>query len=127
MGVEARKAYRLSSARQYTMRIFVPKETHPAERRVPMLPSGVAKLVKLGAEIEVEEGLGTALNFLDHDYQKAGATISSDRLRSLAEADALLRALEDARYGRARASIGAAELRSLRARVRRFRPVLAAA
>jgi len=73
------------------MRIFVPKETHPAERRVPMLPSGVAKLVKLGAEIEVEEGLGTELNFLDHDYQKAGATISSDRLRSLAETDAVLR------------------------------------
>ena len=73
------------------MRIFVPKETHPAERRVPMLPSGVAKLVKLGAEIEVEEGLGTELNFLDHDYQKAGATISSDRLRSLVETDAVLR------------------------------------
>ena len=73
------------------MRIFVPKETHPAERRVPMLPSGVTKLVKLGAEIEVEEGLGTELNFLDHDYQKAGATISSDRLRSLAETDAVLR------------------------------------
>jgi NAD(P) transhydrogenase subunit alpha len=73
------------------MRIFVPKETHPAERRIPMLPSGVAKLVKLGAEIEVEEGLGTALNFLDHDYQKAGATISPDRLRSLAETDAVLR------------------------------------
>jgi len=73
------------------MRIFVPKETHAAERRVPMLPSGVAKLVKLGAEMEVEEGLGNALNFLDSDYQNAGAKISSNRLQSLAEADLLLR------------------------------------
>jgi len=40
------------------------------------------------------------------------------------EAGALLGALEDARYLRARASIRPAELRSLRARVRRFRPVL---
>jgi NAD(P) transhydrogenase subunit alpha len=73
------------------MRIFVPKETHPAERRIPMLPGGAAKLVKLGAEIEVEQGLGTALSCTDRDYESAGAKISTDRLRSLAEADMLLR------------------------------------
>ena len=73
------------------MRIFVPKETHPAERRIPMLPGGAAKLVKLGAEIEVEQGLGAALNYTDRDYESAGAKISTDRLRSLAEADMLLR------------------------------------
>jgi NAD(P) transhydrogenase subunit alpha len=73
------------------MRIFVPKETHPAERRIPMLPGGAAKLVKLGAEIEVEQGLGTALNYTDRDYESAGAKISTDRLGSLAEADMLLR------------------------------------
>jgi H+-translocating NAD(P) transhydrogenase subunit alpha len=73
------------------MRIFVPKETHPAERRIPMLPVGAAKLVKLGAEIEVEQGLGAVLNYVDRDYESAGAKISTDRLRSLAEADMLLR------------------------------------
>src|SRR5580704_2800544 len=73
------------------MRIFVPKETDPAEKRIPMLPGGAAKLVKLGAEIEVEQGLGTALNYADHDYESAGAKISTDRLRSLAEAGMLLR------------------------------------
>jgi H+-translocating NAD(P) transhydrogenase subunit alpha len=73
------------------MRIFVPKETHPAERRIPMLPVGAAKLVKLGAEIEVEQGLGAVLNYADRDYESAGAKISTDRLRSLAEADMLLR------------------------------------
>ena len=61
------------------MRIFVPKETHPAEKRIPMLPGGAAKLVKLGAEIEVEQGLGSALNYADRDYESAGAKISKDR------------------------------------------------
>jgi H+-translocating NAD(P) transhydrogenase subunit alpha len=73
------------------MRIFVPKETDPAERRIPMLPGGVSRLVKLGAEIEVEQGLGAALNCGNHDYESAGAKVSTDRLRSLAEADMLLR------------------------------------
>src|SRR6202011_3673116 len=73
------------------MRIFVPKETDPAEKRIPMLPSGAAKLVKLGAEIEVEQGLGTALNYADRDYESAGAKISTARLGSLAEAGILLR------------------------------------
>jgi NAD(P) transhydrogenase subunit alpha len=73
------------------MRIFVPKELHPAESRIPVLPDGAAKLVKLGAELEVEQGLGTALNYQDRDYESAGAKISRDRLRSLTEAGLLLR------------------------------------
>lgn len=73
------------------MRIFVPKETHPAEKRIPMLPGGAAKLVKLGTEIEVEQGLGSALGYADRDYESAGVKISKDRQQSLAEADMLLR------------------------------------
>src|SRR5580704_13040327 len=73
------------------MRIFVPKELHPNERRVPLLPSGAAKLAKLGAQVEVEQGLGAALNCGDSEYQSAGAKISTDRVRSLAGADMLLR------------------------------------
>jgi protein-glutamine gamma-glutamyltransferase len=41
------------------------------------------------------------------------------------EASALLQALEDVRYRRAATHVGAAELRHLRARIRRFRPQLA--
>jgi H+-translocating NAD(P) transhydrogenase subunit alpha len=73
------------------MRIFVPKELHPTERRVPLLPSGAAKLVRLGGEIEVEQGLGAALNCGDSEYEMAGAKLSTDRIRSLAAADMLLR------------------------------------
>jgi NAD(P) transhydrogenase subunit alpha len=74
-----------------TMRIFVPKELHPKERRVPLLPNGAAKLTKLGAVIEVEQALGAKLNCQDSEYENAGAKISFDRAQSLAEADLVLR------------------------------------
>jgi H+-translocating NAD(P) transhydrogenase subunit alpha len=74
-----------------TMRIFVPKELYPTERRVPVLPSGVAKLTKLGATIEIEQALGAKLNCQDSEYEQAGAKISIDRRQSLAAADMVLR------------------------------------
>src|ERR1700730_18224358 len=73
------------------MRIFVPKELHPTERRVPLLPGGAAKLAKIGAKIEVEQGLGSALHCGDSEYENAGAKISTDRVRSLTGADIVLR------------------------------------
>ena len=63
------------------MRIFIPKELHPTERRVPLIPSGVAKLTRLGAEIEVEQELGATLALADSEYLSAGAKISADRAR----------------------------------------------
>jgi H+-translocating NAD(P) transhydrogenase subunit alpha len=73
------------------MRIFVPKELHPTDKRVSLLPSGAAKLTGLGAEVEVERGLGAVLNWPDSEYETAGARLSSQRDRSLAEADIVLR------------------------------------
>jgi H+-translocating NAD(P) transhydrogenase subunit alpha len=73
------------------MRIFVPRELHPTERRVPLLASGAAKLASIGAEIEVEQGLGAALHCEDLEYLSAGAKISTDRVRSLGGADMVLR------------------------------------
>ncbi len=73
------------------MRIFVPKELHPTEKRIALLPGGAAKLARLGAEIEVERGLGVSLNCADSEYETAGAKLSHDRGRSLAEADLILR------------------------------------
>ncbi|MDA0990889.1 MAG: NAD(P)(+) transhydrogenase (Re/Si-specific) subunit alpha, partial [Verrucomicrobia bacterium] len=40
------------------MKIFVPKETAVGETRVPVIPDSVKKLVGLGAEVEVESGIG---------------------------------------------------------------------
>ena len=40
------------------MKVFVPKEIHPGERRVPMIPDVIDKLVKEGMSITVESGIG---------------------------------------------------------------------
>ena len=73
------------------MRIFVPIEQDQAERRVAVVPATAARLVKLGAEVEIEAGLGKSIFFSDGEYQNAGATVSNDRRASLASADLLLR------------------------------------
>ena len=73
------------------MRIFVPKETMQGETRVPLVPATAAKLVKLGAEVEVQADLGATIRFADADYRQAGAEISAEREQSLARADIVLR------------------------------------
>ena len=73
------------------MKISVPRETHPGETRAPLTPDSAAKLVKLGAAVEIEAGLGLAAGFSDELYAKAGATISSDRKNLLASGDIILR------------------------------------
>ena len=73
------------------MKITVPRETHPGESRAPLTPDSAAKLVKLGAQVEVEAGLGIAAGFPDEAYTKAGATISNDRKALLGSGDIVLR------------------------------------
>src|SRR5690348_11077057 len=73
------------------MKISVPKETHPGETRAPMTPDSTAKLVKLGAQVEVEAGLGAGAGFADDAYLKAGATVNADRRTLLSSADMVLR------------------------------------
>lgn len=73
------------------MKLFLPRETTPGETRVPMIPSKVAKLVELGAEIEIESGLGQSIKISDSDYTDAGATVSADAAASLSGADMVLR------------------------------------
>lgn len=72
------------------MHIFVPKETRDGETRVPMVPDLAEKLVKLGAKVEVESGVGQAIGLSDDAYTGSGATISTDRAASLAAADMVL-------------------------------------
>ncbi|MCI5131081.1 MAG: NAD(P) transhydrogenase subunit alpha [Candidatus Electrothrix sp. EH2] len=73
------------------MLIAVMKERHPREKRVPLIPLTAAKLVKLGAEVLIESGLGTNCRFTDEDYQKAGATVGTSREDMLKRADVILR------------------------------------
>lgn len=73
------------------MRVFVPKETHPGETRVPLIPAGIERLVKLGAEVHVESGLGASIYVDDDAYAAVGATVSADRAAELGQADIVLR------------------------------------
>jgi NAD(P) transhydrogenase subunit alpha len=73
------------------MNIAVPKEVHPGETRVALIPEHIAKLAQMGAHITVETGIGQKLNFSDDDYVKAGAALEADRSSLLQTADMVLR------------------------------------
>jgi NAD(P) transhydrogenase subunit alpha len=57
------------------MKVGIPKEIYPNERRVAATPDTVEKLVKLGLEVVVEGGAGEASSFADAAYAEAGASI----------------------------------------------------
>ncbi len=73
------------------MKIVALKETLTDEKRVPLIPASVANLVKNGAEIIVESGIGETCRYSDEDYEKAGASVGSDRKELLGSADMILR------------------------------------
>ena len=73
------------------MRLFVPREVDAAETRVPLLATDAARLIHLGAEVEIQCGLGESLNIPDRAYEDAGAQISGDRAASLSEAEIVWR------------------------------------
>jgi len=73
------------------MKIAVLKETFEGESRVPLIPPTVDKLVKLGAEVEIESGLGLTCRYEDADYEQVGAKVNSDRKALLQSAEIVLR------------------------------------
>src|SRR5256885_3601543 len=60
------------------MKLAVPKEIRPGERRVAATPESVARLLKLGFEVLVESQAGAGAFFGDDDYAAAGATVVND-------------------------------------------------
>lgn len=60
------------------MRILVPRERTPGERRVAATPDTVAQLVALGAEVAIERGAGLEAGFADADLESAGAVLVDD-------------------------------------------------
>ena len=85
------------------MRLLVPGETRPGERRVAVLPSVVGKFRQLGYEVVIESGAGDLAYAKDADYAAAGALVvpTSGMDDALAAADvvASVRPLD---YGRAK-------------------------
>jgi NAD(P) transhydrogenase subunit alpha len=57
------------------MRVAVPRETAPGERRVALVPETVSKLRDDGFAIRVEREAGAAAGFPDEEYAEAGAEL----------------------------------------------------
>jgi NAD(P) transhydrogenase subunit alpha len=57
------------------MRVAVPRERAPGERRVALVPETVARLVDAGFEIAVETSAGRAAGFSDGSFVEAGAAV----------------------------------------------------
>jgi NAD(P) transhydrogenase subunit alpha len=73
------------------MQIFVPKEVDIGETRAAMVPSTIKKLIKLGAEVEVEAGIGASICIPDEEYKNAGSKIAESRANAFSTADMVLR------------------------------------
>ena len=73
------------------MRIAVPKESTPGERRVALIPESVKRLRQKGIEASVETGAGEQARFSDQEYRDAGAAIETGVESLLGAADLVLK------------------------------------
>ncbi len=73
------------------MKIAIPREIRPGERRVAATPDTVSRLRKLGFAVTVEAGAGTGASMSDEDYLAAGAEVVADTRRVWGEADIVLK------------------------------------
>jgi NAD(P) transhydrogenase subunit alpha len=73
------------------MKIGIPKERWPSEKRVAATPETVRKLAAMGIEILVEKEAGRESFFPDRFYQEAGARIVPDAESLFREADVVLK------------------------------------
>jgi H+-translocating NAD(P) transhydrogenase subunit alpha len=73
------------------MKLGIPKEIYPHERRVAATPTTVEKIVKLGLEVIVESGAGDAASISDAAFAEAGAAIVPDAPTLFGEADIVLK------------------------------------
>ncbi len=70
------------------MRIAVPKEIRPGEKRVALVPDIISKLTKSGHQVVIESGAGVAAEYSDKQFIEAGAEVKSGDV--LAGSDVIL-------------------------------------
>jgi NAD(P) transhydrogenase subunit alpha len=73
------------------VRIGVPKEIVPDERRVALVPDAVKPLVNAGMEVLVEAGAGEGAFFLDRAYEGVGAALVDDARALFPRVDVVLK------------------------------------
>ncbi len=73
------------------MRVGIPTEVHPGERRVAATPDTVKKLIKMGFEVSVQAGAGEGARLADDLFAQAGATIVQGPAELWAQSELILK------------------------------------
>jgi NAD(P) transhydrogenase subunit alpha len=73
------------------MKVAVPKEIRPGERRVALVPKDVQTLVKWGLEVAVESRAGAQAGVSDEEYRAAGAALAESASDAIRGAGIVLR------------------------------------
>ncbi len=68
----------------------IPTETFPGEKRVALVPTGVAILKKKGLDVVIEANAGAAAGFPDEAYREKGAEVVESRAAVFSKADVVL-------------------------------------
>jgi NAD(P) transhydrogenase subunit alpha len=71
------------------MRVGIPAETAPGERRLALVPDGIGRLVKAGHEVLVQRGAGEPASIRDEQIAAAGAAIVGDAAAVFGRAEIL--------------------------------------
>jgi NAD(P) transhydrogenase subunit alpha len=61
-----------------TLRVAVPRERQPGERRVALVPPALRPLLSAGLSVAVESGAGLGAGHPDSAYVEAGASVAAD-------------------------------------------------
>jgi NAD(P) transhydrogenase subunit alpha len=73
------------------MKIGVPREVTPGERRIAMVPDSAKKLVAEGNEVWVQSAGGAPADFADADYTAAGAKLAESAAALWAQSELVLK------------------------------------
>jgi NAD(P) transhydrogenase subunit alpha len=71
--------------------VALPREIAPGEERIALVPESVARLAKLGVEVQVESDHSNPTHFPDAAYEAAGAKLVVDPLELLGSADLVVK------------------------------------
>jgi NAD(P) transhydrogenase subunit alpha len=73
------------------MKIGVPKEIHPGEKRVATTPEAAEQIIKLGFSVLLESGAGLGADISDEAYKEAGVEIVKDAKTLWKKADIVMK------------------------------------
>jgi NAD(P) transhydrogenase subunit alpha len=73
------------------LKVCVPREITPGERRVALIPDAAAKLVSSGFDVAVESGAGNEAHLSDPQYADASVSVAASAEELLGGADVVLK------------------------------------